>query len=338
MEIKIEQWPIKRLVEIQEKINPRPQFQRGEVWHQDRKQLLIDSILRNYDLPKIYLSRNKTVLQFDYDVADGQQRLRAIWQYFSDGFALGEKLQEIDGYNLSGIRFSGLPAIFKKRLRQFKLTIAVINEATQDELRTLFARLQMGVVLIPAELRNAIASAIGSVINTAAETHEFFVASKIGKARFKRHDYLAHALTLAYYDNSHDLKAPLLAQLYHELAYAYDKKLMRKTYDVLDHLRQINEAASFSIRNKWGFVDLFWFLFQLDAKADGVDHAKLAEAFVQFERERIANNQNPEQLLEKNKKYLFDYIQAFNTSGGDKGNLATRNEIFNGIFKKFLKG
>jgi hypothetical protein len=336
MDITIKQWPIKRLVEIQERINPRPQFQRGEVWSEGRKQLLIDSILRNYDLPKIYLSQNKMALQFDYDVADGQQRLRAVWQYFEDRFPLGEKLRDIDDCNLSGIKFSGLPATFKKRLREFKLTIALVHEASQDELRTLFARLQMGVVLTPPELRNAIASAVGSVIDTAAETHEFFTTSKIGKTRFKRQDYLAHAIALAYYDNSKDLKAPLLAQLYQELAYAHDKTLMKKTYNVLDHLHKINLETDFLIRNKWGFVDLFWFLFQQSGTAVNIDYSKFAHAFIDFEKERIAHNKNPEQLLADGKKHVYEYIQAFNTSGGAMSNISKRNSVIDKVFKKFL--
>jgi hypothetical protein len=337
MDISTKHWPIKRLVEMQEKINPRPQFQRGEVWRVDRKQLLIDSILRLYDLPKIYLSQNKTVLQYDYDVADGQQRLRAIWEYFKDEFPLGQNLQEIDGCDVSGIRFSGLPASFKKRLRSFKLTIAVIEEATQDELRTLFARLQMGVILTPPELRNAIASAIGSAINTAAETHGFFTNGKIRTSRFKRQDYLAHAIALAHYNNTEDLKAPLLARLYKELAFAYDKKLMSKTYDVLDVLALINHEADLSIRNKWGFVDIFWFLLQQDGALTSVDPSKMATTFLQFEADRIANNNAPEKLIAQGKKHLYDYIQAFNTSGGDKANVATRHKVFNTVFKKCIK-
>lgn len=337
MEISIKHWPISRLVDIRESINPRPQFQRGEVWGEERKQLLIDSILRSYDLPKIYLSRNKAVLQYDYDVADGQQRLRSIWEYFADKYPLGDKFQQIDGYKLAGVKFSGLPATVKRRLRDFKLTIAIINNATQDELRTLFARLQMGVVLTPPELRNAIASAIGSVINTAAETHDFFTTSKIGQARFKRQDFLAHAIALAYYDNTEDLKAPLLARLYHEMAYSYDKKLMRRTYDVLDQIYKINCEANHSIRNKWGFVDLFWFLFRQNGATDKINCQKIAHAIVAFENDRVANNKKPEQLLKDGKKYLFDYIQAFNSSGGTKANLAIRNKVFENVFNSCIK-
>jgi hypothetical protein len=337
MQIRIKHWPIRRLVEIQDRINPRPQFQRGEVWRLERKQLLIDSILRVYDLPKIYLSQNKTVLQYDYDVADGQQRLRAIWAYFKDEFPLGDNLQEIQASNISGIRFSGLPPALKKRLRDFKLTIALIEEATQDELRTLFARLQLGVVLTPAELRNAIASAVGSAIHTAAETHPFFTTGKIPKPRFKRQDYLAHAIALAHYNNGEDLKAPLLARLYRELAFAYDKKLMRRTYDVLDILALVNQEANLSIRNKWGFVDLFWFLFQLDGALTSIDPSKMANTFVAFETQRIANNKAPEVLLEQGKKHMYDYIRAFNTSGGDKSNLTVRNNAITTVFKQCVR-
>lgn len=58
------------------------EYQRGAVWQDREKQLLIDSVLRGYPLPVIYLhKRHKAVAGYsrdDFDVVDGQQRISAI--------------------------------------------------------------------------------------------------------------------------------------------------------------------------------------------------------------------------------------------------------------------
>ena len=48
METKPLQWNIYQTIERKEKIDPQPQYQRTPVWDENKKQLLIDSILQNY--------------------------------------------------------------------------------------------------------------------------------------------------------------------------------------------------------------------------------------------------------------------------------------------------
>jgi Protein of unknown function DUF262 len=57
-----------------------PDWQREEVWDLPRKQLLIDTILRGWRLPKFYfvLASPQT-----YEVVDGQQRLATIFEFLS---------------------------------------------------------------------------------------------------------------------------------------------------------------------------------------------------------------------------------------------------------------
>lgn len=337
MKIETKQWSLKKLLELKDAINQQPQFQRGEVWKERRKQLLIDSILRGYDFPKIYLSKNRSNIQHTYDVADGQQRLRAIWEYFGDVYPLADNAKPVSGHRVAGVKFSRLPRPLQQRLQSFKATIAVINGMPQEELRTLFARLQMGVVLTPPELRNAIASAVGATIHTAAETHRFFVESKIVKTRFKRQDFLTHALALAHYSNAEDLKAKLLSRLYEEQALAHDRAMMRKAYDVLDWMAGINREAKCYIRTKWGFVDIFWFLYQTHSNIKSIDSKGFADAYIAFEDDRLQHSQTPEYFLKTPRKYLYEYIQAFNTSGGVTDRLKKRSEVIQSQFSTFLK-
>src|SRR6185369_12339381 len=64
-----------------------PQWQRGKVWNDDKKRELIDSILRGWRLPKFYFVK---VSEDQFEVVDGQQRLAAIFDFFSNELSLHE--------------------------------------------------------------------------------------------------------------------------------------------------------------------------------------------------------------------------------------------------------
>ena len=55
MKIDQELWNIRKLIDAKNAINLNPMWQRGPTWQQARQVLLVDSILRGMDIPKIYL-------------------------------------------------------------------------------------------------------------------------------------------------------------------------------------------------------------------------------------------------------------------------------------------
>jgi uncharacterized protein with ParB-like and HNH nuclease domain len=62
-----------------------PDYQREEVWSTTKKQLLIDSILNGWHLPKLYFRK---VDENSSECVDGQQRLSAIFEFFDDRLSL----------------------------------------------------------------------------------------------------------------------------------------------------------------------------------------------------------------------------------------------------------
>src|SRR2546426_11097495 len=98
-------WNLDTIKRRATKINPKPPYQRSPVWSPAKKQLLIDSILRGYDIPKLYL-RASTEPIYEHEVVDGQQRLRAIWEFLRDDYELGEDSSDLPQGNLVGLRFS----------------------------------------------------------------------------------------------------------------------------------------------------------------------------------------------------------------------------------------
>lgn len=65
-------------------LNLEPGFQRQSVWSERDRQKLIDSIMRNYPLPAIFLYRRQDDGRIIYDVIDGKQRIESILMFVGE--------------------------------------------------------------------------------------------------------------------------------------------------------------------------------------------------------------------------------------------------------------
>lgn len=86
-------WTVEEIVDIQKSghLRVNPEYQRGAVWSVPQMRMLIDSLLRGYCIPFIYLLRvdHKTARtrSVHHEVIDGQQRINAICS-FIEGFVV----------------------------------------------------------------------------------------------------------------------------------------------------------------------------------------------------------------------------------------------------------
>lgn len=161
---------------IRHRINTNPDFQRPAVWGLAQKQLLVDSILRDYDVPKLYWK--KTGSKPDtYDVVDGQQRLRAIWEFFDGSFKLPKNSDPIDGVDIAGLGYEDLPDELRLGLDVYSLDIIVLETMDEEEVREMFLRLQNGTTLKAQEKRNAFPGEMRNFVKSLVQ-HPFF--TKVG--------------------------------------------------------------------------------------------------------------------------------------------------------------
>jgi hypothetical protein len=345
MIVKIENWTIAKTVKLQDKIDPKPQYQRGNVWTPKDNALLIDSILKGYDIPKIYLRKSHNDSIYSYEIADGQQRLYAISKFHSGDVLIKEI--ELEGKIYKNLDYNQLASNaelteVKNRFDRFSLTISILEDADEKEVRTLFARLQMGKTLNEPEKRNAIGSAIGYAIDLEVSTCEFFKNSKITISRFNRQDYLAHAITLIHFRNERDLKADAIKSMYDELYIKYPMKYMKATHKVLGWINEVNSHCNGRVKNKWAFIDFFWLFYRKFEQIESIDAEKIAEKFDQFESKRLQYSKQPEVLIDPEnteiyERGMYDYIFAFNLSGSAVDNINTRARVFDKTFVNFIK-
>lgn len=336
---KFKRGTIKELVKNKSKINLNPSWQRGTAWKLPRQVLLIDSILRGMDIPKVYLRSLPPGNAHTHDAVDGQQRLRAIWEFRAGQYSLEypEPLAPIGIHPVAGVKFGDLHKSLRDKFESFTVSVAAITNATNDEITNLFSRLQMGVSLNPAELRNAILSPMRHVIDSIATSHEFFLESRIPDTRYKRQDYLAHIFAMGAYKGTKDIKAPDLKRMVTEFGPDKADQLLQVTSvvgDALNVLAKVNECIDYRITQKWIFVDLCWLIMQQQTSGGIVDPGDLAESYSEFEKLRRTYNSHPEDLIKtaeghpkeiKLNRHLYNYIIAFRAQGATHGNLKTRN-------------
>ena len=158
-----------------------PEWQRGEVWTDDRKQQLIDTILRGWKLPKFYFLKQS---DDQFEVVDGQQRLNAVYEFFANELPLSSESTKIFG----GPFYKDLRAKYSDDFDDFEIEFDEIEEATEEEIKQFFQRLQQGLPLSSSEKLNSIHSKLRDFCRTLTK-HGFFTASiTLADTRFAHFD------------------------------------------------------------------------------------------------------------------------------------------------------
>ena len=331
-----ELWNIYSVGEREKKINPSPQYQRSAVWNLTKKQKLIDSILRGYDVPKIYV-RESSDSTYEHEIVDGQQRLRAIWEFANNGFPLGDLSADLPKWgSLSDRRHQELASNVKAHFGNFNLNIVVIEDSTDREVRDLFLRLQEGVSLNPAERRNAMVGDMRDFVSRLADNLVFQkvrMPSNISN-RFGKDDWIAHIVCLELAKGIVDIKAPNLKHMY-ETEQKFNPKgtIAKKVGRVLKYLLRVLKQETPEMNIKWGFVDLYWLISRLDEEYVLRKREQDFQSFYQtFEnRRRGVNDDDIGELVRSGdvlNRELFKYIRAFQKSGGLKRSIEIRHEVY----------
>jgi uncharacterized protein with ParB-like and HNH nuclease domain len=142
MRISKQPYPISTLYGLRERIDPTPDYQRPPAWVLKQKQLLIDTILRGYDIPKMYWQRLPKGQKIEFGVIDGQQRLRTIWEFCANEFALARNMEPVDGIDVSGKRYESLDFDLRSKFDIYFIDVVIVEEAIQndedDEIRDMF--------------------------------------------------------------------------------------------------------------------------------------------------------------------------------------------------------
>ncbi|WP_061242676.1 DUF262 domain-containing protein [Ectopseudomonas composti] len=137
------------------RLDLQPNFQRGEVWGKNKKQRLIDTILRGWHIPPIHVIEIPGSSR--QEVLDGQQRLAAIRDFLEDEFCINGEQDPYDTFidSLDGLYWSELPEEITSKIENFTVRVLTISDYKPQEPGELFYRLNQPTNLTSAEQRNA---------------------------------------------------------------------------------------------------------------------------------------------------------------------------------------
>lgn len=299
MELSKKPWALPTICKMEKSIDPEPDYQRPPVWSRKQKQLLMDTILRNYDIPKFYWRAVNRADGKKYEVIDGQQRLRAIWEFAADRYPLGKDIDGIDGHEVAGLKYSELPDEVMEIFDTYSLDVVVVTDAQsddhEDEIRDMFLRLQNGTTLKAQEKRNARSGNMRDFVKDIA-AHPFFERCKFSNARFTYDHVAAQTILIELEGGPTNVKDADLNRMYEEQQ-AFDRngekaKKIRRTYDFLASAfpEKTPELERYNVINLYCLASLLISGYVWKELA-----GPLAEWFIQFETERRENDNLPDE-------------------------------------------
>lgn len=287
------QWPLYSVRMRENKMDPSPPYQRGPVWSISKKQLLMDSILRRYDIPKIYL-RAVDKPPYKYEVIDGQQRLRAIWEFCQDKFPIPADCDSVRGHEVASKLFSELPNGLVDEFQSYELSFVILEDVTEEEVEEMFTRLNNGESLTAAEKRNAIPGDMRDFIR------ELTLHPVFGKVPFKNNRYAfdqvcAQITCLELASGSVDTKAKDLKKMYEDCKkFQKNGSVAKKVKRVLNFLDTAFPEKTPELR-KQNVVSLYLLVSELMEKyVISGKETSLRNWFVKFENERRQEQDKPE--------------------------------------------
>ncbi|SMP64250.1 Uncharacterized conserved protein, contains ParB-like and HNH nuclease domains [Neorhodopirellula lusitana] len=248
-----------------------PEYQRGVVWTEAQRKRLIDSVLRGYPIPLIYLHHIKRevagITNENFEIIDGQQRINALFEFMEGGFRLYDpKEDETEARFPSFVsdapcewgrkRFEELTEDLQQKFRDSQLSVVMVETEHQDEARDLFIRLQAGLPLNAQEKRDAwpgnftefILKTSGKPELTRYPGHDFFsrILKAGKKARGKYRQLCAQIAILYFYRKQHgedrfcDIKRDSIDNFYYQHlsfdAHNADAKRFEQILDLLAEL------------------------------------------------------------------------------------------------------
>ena len=350
------EWNVRMLVDLEGRMNVTAEYQRGKVWSTAQQALLIDSLLRDFSLPTIFLRKLPDGSKYLFDVVDGKQRLTAIWRFLSDDITLLASAKPFPTLgDLSGRRWSELNPAAQDKLQFASVTISRISDATDMEIRELFLRLQEGEPLYAAEVRNAMAGPLRDYVADTLARHDLWPLTRIRSARRGLDEHSAILLALAMKGGPTGLKGSDLQELYADKSFDPESPSSERALWLLNQLHAIANEKPGLLRTRWGLVDLAVVLMRLQEGGSKPTPDKMASFFEAFEEERrdtastLADLQTqlvewsradapPKEILQQPDipSEMLSYHLAFSREGANESNIKTRSEIMHKRLASYL--
>ncbi len=308
------------------RIVPRPEFQRRLVWTSDDKIRFIDTILKGFPFPEIYVANGDVDVETGEGqqlLVDGQQRITTIASYFSGDPSTSGKL--IPPY-------ADLDKTEKEQFLNYDVAVRDLGSVSSDEIIEVFRRINSTKYsLNDIEINNATyAGELMRVAEGFAE-HDFFDKHRVFRSTdIKRMGDIRFMLQIiitmmASYFNRDELFEDYLER-FNDNFPARDEIGDR----LLSCFSYIEECGFYESSRIWKKNDLFTALVEIDAARvsqtipDPLDALERLEGFYQAVNAEGTSSRNPAVGI-----YAKASIQASN----DRINRVRKGVIFQAVLQ-----
>lgn len=296
-----------------------PEYQRdSDIWPLEKRQLLIDSIINGYDIPKIYFHKfpkPRTINRkmYTHAIIDGKQRLSSIWSFIDGEISLSENIEYLPDrkIDLSGLTYNELGKEFPKlktRFDSFPLAVVSIETDNIDLIEDMFSRLNEAVPLSAAEKRNALGGPMPPVIRKLSKEPFFANTLPFGNKRYRHFDLTAKFLLIEDRNKIVDTKKVYLDEFVKSWKGSSTGKANELGQSVMETTTTMAKTftKSDSLLRSVGMVVLYYHLFRI-ARANKWLAKITRNKLLAFEKARLENRAIAEGEISKAKYDLLEF-------------------------------
>lgn len=232
-----------------------PAFQRKSVWLLKDRQKLIDTVVRNYPLPAIFLYRKDDEGELMYSVIDGKQRLETLLGFLGclrgRGFEARIEVQGMEGVQRVSTRTLKSNKLFREKLRPhfmgYRIPVIEVAGPLSDIIEVFVRINSTGKPLTPQEKRKANYSGSGLLVEATSLAHrlepywlQIGVMSPQQVARMKHIEFAAELLvTMEVGDVINKKSAVDKVMATSSITVARLKKASVKVIRAVDHVKKM---------------------------------------------------------------------------------------------------
>jgi hypothetical protein len=308
-----------KLYRMRESIQLDPEYQRlGDIWTLDKRQLLLDTVLNDFDIPKLYFHQFRDPKKigtrlFDYAIIDGKQRLQTLWSFIAGEIALADDFEYFkdDSVKAGGMKYADLGQNYpdlKVHFDSFNLTAVSIDTDEIEMIEEMFSRLNEAVPLTAPEKRNAFGGPIPNAIRKLSDDTFFKKSIPFPNKRYRHFDIATKFLYAEHVGKVYDTKKAYLDKFVADYSGQSRTKMpafLKVTQDNLARMTDVFTNKDPLLRQV-GMVTLYYHLFRVAAEREWLDSIS-RKKLLDFEKRREANRKMAEKGITKAEYDLIEF-------------------------------
>lgn len=314
-----------------------PPYQRqGEVWSRTKQRLLIDSILNEFDIPKIYVHEHGPIdvdgRECTFSLIDGRQRLEAIWDFLDGKFALPSDFKNLGTGSTAGADLTYTQLLDEEpdiaaEFTATQIDVMVVDTDDVELIEEMFSRLNEAVPLNAAEKRNGRGGPLRPAVRDLTATKFFTRNLPFANSRYRHFDLATKLLLLESSDGPTDTKKRQLDDFWDHFkegkADAEARRLVDEVSEVLATMEDTFEDGD-HLLGVLGMISVYFLLFRSVIKEGGRPPSR--QDLVAFNNARRLSRYDDEDQLSRNQRRLVEFDRLAQ-SPNDRSAIGFRLEV-----------